>query len=74
VSGEKTVSNRSFSFGDQVRVVSGRYAGMTGVVVDPGMDSDALPPPLPGYYWIRVAVQNLLIPLHVRGDEISALP
>jgi hypothetical protein len=61
----------AFSFGDKVKVLAGKYAGTMGVVVDPETDSDALPASLPGHYWIRVTVQSLSVPLHVRWDEIG---
>jgi hypothetical protein len=67
------VNSHTFTFGQPVKVVSGKYAGMTGILVDSATDSDDLPAPLPGHHWIRVIMQSISIPLHVRHDEIDAV-
>jgi hypothetical protein len=61
-----------FSFGDKVKILSGRYAGLSGTVIDPALDSDALPTPRPGYYWVRIGLNNRSIPVHASEDDIRA--
>ena len=62
----------AFSFGDWVTVLAGNYVGFQGTVIDPALDSDVLPPPRPGYYWIRIILHNQLVPVHVAQDDIAA--
>ncbi len=68
------MSAGSFIFGDRVTIVSGTYAGLTGVVVDPATDSDLLPTPLPGHCWIRVMLENISVPLHVPETGMKRAP
>jgi hypothetical protein len=68
------VSNRSFSVGDRVTIVAGKYRGLAGLIVDPTGDSDGLPAPFPGHYWIRVLIQGISVPLHVHEGSIEVRP
>jgi hypothetical protein len=67
------VNDDTFSFGERVRVLTGKYAGMIGTVIDPSGDSEILPEPRAGYYWIRLIIQNFAIPAHVHGDDIQQI-
>jgi hypothetical protein len=42
-----------FSVGERVRVLTGKYTGLSGSVFDPAEDSRLLPAPRPSYYWIK---------------------
>jgi hypothetical protein len=65
------MSGTPFSFGDRVRVLTGKYAGTVGTVVDPACAGAMLPPPRPGYYWIRIILQNFDVPAHVHQDDVE---
>ncbi len=61
----------SFSFGDFVKLRGGKYANKIGTIIDHHLDSDALPSPRPGYFWIRIAFDGQTVPVHVHQDEIE---
>jgi hypothetical protein len=65
------MSGNGFASGDRIKVLTGKYVGMLGTVIDPAQESDILPQPRPGYYWARVIIQNFPIPVHVHQDEIQ---
>jgi hypothetical protein len=60
-----------FSDGERVRILTGKYTGLSGSVLDPAVDSELLPPPRPGYYWIKVVLHNFFIPVHVHESDIQ---
>jgi hypothetical protein len=60
-----------FSFGQRVRIRAGKYTGCSGTVIDSDLDSEILPPPAPGFYWVRIDIHTFMIPVHVHGDDIE---
>jgi hypothetical protein len=61
----------TFSCGDRVRVLTGKYFGFIGSVIDPVSDSEMLPHPRAGHHWIRIILQSFSIPVHVHQDDIQ---
>jgi hypothetical protein len=62
----------SFSYGHRVKILSGKYAGLSGTVVDSTTTSDELPLPQSGHYWIKILLHDHSVPVHVREDDIQA--
>jgi hypothetical protein len=63
-----------FSFGQPVKILTGKYAGLSGKVVDSTTSSDELPLPREGFYWIKILIHNHSVPVHVRDDDIQPDP
>jgi hypothetical protein len=63
-----------FSYGQRVKILSGKYVGLSGMVLDSTTTSDELPLPQAGHYWIKILLHNHSIPVHVREDDIQAEP
>jgi hypothetical protein len=64
----------SFSYGQRVKILSGKYVGLSGTVLDSTTTSDELPLPQSGHYWIKILVHDHSVPVHVREDDIQAEP
>ena len=60
------------AFGERVRIRVGKYAGLSGFVMDSSADSEILPPPSPGFYWVRAMIHGFMVPVHIHRDDIAA--
>jgi hypothetical protein len=59
-------------YGQRVKILSGKYAGLSGTVVDSTTTSDELPLPQSGHHWIKILLHDHSVPVHVREDDIQA--
>jgi hypothetical protein len=60
--------------GTRVRILTGKYAGICGIVIDPALGADMLPAPRQGYYWVRIHLHSHSVPVHVHEDDVHAEP
>jgi hypothetical protein len=62
----------AFAVGERVRIRVGKYAGLRGFVIDSSADSEILPAPALGFFWVRIVLHTFLVPVHVHADDIEA--
>ncbi len=67
------MNGNPISYGDRVRVLAGKYAGMIGTVIDPACAGEMLPKPREAYFWVSVILGKFVVPAHLHQDDVQLI-